>query len=214
MALQHAGEDHDVVRDHAQRQAVGGRPRQGLQAHDAAGTRLVVDDHRVPQGLGQRVLNGRPRDGVNARAGGVGQDEAHRLVGLARSAGQAASGGQRHRPAGCGGSGQWVMRVRLLVACRQRGSGHDAARSRSKSASVAYQRIAQTAQQVGGVRRPGAAGRAAPAGAWPSIVIGKQRGLHGAAGLVAIGAAPTSARPPVASRCGSSYRSSGLRIGA
>ena len=78
-----AREDDHVVRHHAEREAVGRRTRQRLQADDAAGAGLVVDDDRVAQRLGQRRLRG-ARDRVDARAGGVGQDEADALVAPAR----------------------------------------------------------------------------------------------------------------------------------
>ncbi len=97
MRLEHAREDDHVVRHHAEREAVGRRARQRLQADDAAGTRLVVDDHRGAQRLGQRRLRG-ARDRIDPRAGGVGQDEFHRLVaGLLRERGCSAQRAQADR---------------------------------------------------------------------------------------------------------------------
>jgi hypothetical protein len=57
--IEHAGEDHDVVRHHRQRAAVRRGARQRLQADDAAGARLVVDHHRGVERLAQRRLAAR-----------------------------------------------------------------------------------------------------------------------------------------------------------
>ena len=61
-----------VVRHHRQRQPSGAARVERLQADDAAGARLVVDDDRTPERLRQRRLR-RARDRVDARAGGIGR---------------------------------------------------------------------------------------------------------------------------------------------
>ena len=95
--LDDAGEDHHVVRHHAERHAVGRGACERLQADDAAGAGLVLYHHRHAERLGERRLRG-AGDGVDAGAGRVGQDEADCLF---ADLGQRRSGcGQRGRHQG------------------------------------------------------------------------------------------------------------------
>jgi hypothetical protein len=104
----------------------------------------------------------------------------------------------------CGGCGQ---RVHIFT-----GSGHDGARAQAVDLVATCNPVRPAVPAVCAPKRGGCSRRTGRR--WPPIVIGKQRGLHGLAGLVAVGQFTTSASPPVACRCGSSYRSSGLRMGA
>ncbi len=70
-----------VIGDDAQGKTIGCRLHHRRRADNAARAWLVVDNHRVPQRLGNGNSGG-PRDGVHARARGHRQDEADGLVGL------------------------------------------------------------------------------------------------------------------------------------
>ena len=67
-----------------------GAARERLQADHAARPGLVLDHHRGAERLGERRLRG-ARDGIDAGARGVRQDEAHRTV-LLRDSG---AGGEK-----------------------------------------------------------------------------------------------------------------------
>jgi hypothetical protein len=141
-ALHDARKDHDVVGDDAEREAVGRGAGQRLQAEDPARARLVVDDDRMAQRLGERLLRGR-RDRVDARAGRVRQDEADRPVGL-REHGDGDA---------CGEAGEQGAARQQGVVHGQRlqgGEGHAGAWARSSSNEVRRPAMALAAT-VGGL---------------------------------------------------------------
>src|SRR5207253_2723352 len=201
--LEDAREDHDVVGHDGQRAAVGGRACERLQADDTAGAGLVVDHHRCAEGLRQRGLRS-ARDGVDAGACRIGQDEFHD-VGVGECGGRAEDGKRGKRKVAAF-HGMGVFLVIEMLGKRQPTT--PLARSWSMRSSlmpsaVSNSRLCSPASG-GSSRTP----RRAPAMVKGSSVVLTVSPAFGPSGTL------TSARPPVASRCSSSYRSSGLRMGA
>ena len=161
-----AGQDDHVVRHHAEREAIGRRARQRLQADDAAGAGLVVDDHRVAQRLGQRRLRG-ARDRVDARAGGVGQDEAQRLVALGE--GGRARARPRPRASRSRREGVFDRHVVSRFLEMHRCSGHRLGFDQRIDLALGDSRCRRAPRAC--VRRA-SVDSAARRGRWPSSVIG------------------------------------------
>ena len=93
------------IRQH-QRVAVGCGTHHLQPADGAAGARLVVDDHRLAERLGERLGDGARHDVARA-AGREGDDDAHRLLGPCgqRGAGASARRGEHDSGAARDGSG-------------------------------------------------------------------------------------------------------------
>ena len=70
----------DAGRRHQQRVTVGFRLRDRVGAHIAAGARPVLDDHRLPERLGDFIAD-RAREHVGKPAGRERRDQADRLAG-------------------------------------------------------------------------------------------------------------------------------------